>query len=327
MEKQFGYQAESSQKITSKSVLALSICQILLGVAKKGFDIDATRFETLIDALLPTLPESNSWVIANTIWSLGEMKYKLPKQTFRMILDAFVEKISEASPIAVSQVLLGAAKKKYQVNRDTLETLVTHLLDISDRNSDPRGQVMANTIWALGEMDDTLQTSTTQGILDLFMKKLEEAKPINISQVLLGLAKKKFYSDERTIKLLVETLLSHRTEVNPQAIANSIWALGENGATLSNDVFDCVLRMFLEKLPQAEPDDISQVLVGVTKKGFDIERDVLEKLIAHLLQSYQPDRDRKAAGVSLWAVSKLKKGLPVEMIMSLKNKARINFSM
>jgi hypothetical protein len=40
---------------------------------------------------------------------------------------------------------------------------------------------------------------------------------------------------------------------------------------LSDDLFERLLNLFLDELTRAQPDDISQVLVGVAKKGFDID--------------------------------------------------------
>jgi hypothetical protein len=350
LEKQFNYRKKgrdtttttttTSAKISSKELLAKSICQILLSIAKTEFDIDGDRLKTLVAHLLPTFQERDkSWVIANTVWALGEMKITLPKETYATILESFVSKLDEASPIAVSpiavsQVLLGVAKKGIRVEGRVLESLVNHLL--STGNETPKDpQVLANTMWALGEISTSLPEDMTRDILNLFVKKLKEANPINISQVLLGLSKKNFHStDKETIQLLVEAFLSQARGVRgkgtttPQAIANSIWALGEGSVGeeefLSDDLFERLLNLFLDELTRAQPDDISQVLVGVAKKGFDIDESVLQRLISHLLARYEPSRDQTAAGVSLWAVSKLKKKvlLPPQMIRSLKVKAR-----
>lgn len=114
--------------------------------------------------------------------------------------------------------------------------------------------------------------------------------PGEFSPVLVGLARARVVLEGRQLQLLVQALLQQLPHASATAVGNSVWALGELGAQLSQGSMRRILRRFTQPsvLSTARPRDIQNVMSAAAAHGCTLSKQQVGQLLAQLRGIWLP---------------------------------------
>jgi hypothetical protein len=291
---------------------------LLHGLTKKDYKVQGAVLNKLIDHVLLHRHYCDIQTVSHLIWSLGTIESDgsgVSSEATADLLDVFLPMLPEARPFAVLRVLQGLASNSHDVDMgDRLEKILDHVLTHESEYDQKR---LAAVIWAFSNIDSaTVSNARMQDLLHSFLPKLGEAEPKTISSVLSGLAKRDFSMDEHTLNKIIEQILSDDSRFQAQSIAYVLLVAGRLREQIPTSVTQRLLDCFLSKLEGATPKDVSTVLDGMSKKGFDIEESDLNQLVDHLL-SKVTDTDTRSLSTTLWVLGCMWHTVPVEKTQAL----------
>ena len=267
----------------NKEVINSDNLSFILRRVRRYYPLDEEAHEEGMKILGEKIEELNAvglspYHISGILWSWS---VKLPGEIRTKLVDSLCEKIDEATFIDVSQALNGLAKQKYDIESGNLEIIGRKLL-----SKDCGMQSISNSLWGFARMSHNLPQTTYYGFLENFMHRIEDAKPIAISQ-LFDFAAKKMDLDGDTVETLIEHALSMPKECTSRVLAKILLDLSLMGSgKISKERQRELLSLFLAKINEdSEPAriyDIQNVLSAAAGGSIEIEGEDFRVIFRHL---------------------------------------------
>jgi hypothetical protein len=272
-----------------KDALPLNVSQVLVGCAHKGHQVDGPSLEKMMELLISSDSDNIVQSIANSTRALGYMNHQLPPGLTQALFDVFLKNLSEANQFAVCQVFVGSQNiKGFEPDLSFSEKLIDRFLSCPPSffkvppNKDVIG--VAKIIKRLAELEHELPGHMFKSLFSILHNNLEMIELNNVCAILLGVSMVgSEHMEDTLLEALVDRVLED-SETNLQHLTNTVLALGRMSDRVPPAKFQALVDRVSSKDLDAKllPIHISQVLLGASNRGFDIDGKVLERFLDRL---------------------------------------------
>ena len=287
-----------------------TIANILWGLAKMHWKMDAALKRDMLGAVQRQLHAFNQQDIANTLWALAKMGVDMDAALKRDMMGAVQRQLHAFSPQGIANTLWALAT----MGVDMDASLKRDMLQAVQRQLHAFNQQdIANTVWALATMGVDMDATLKRDMLQAVQRQLHAFNQQNVANTVWALAKMGVDMDATLKRDMLQAVQRQLHAFNQQEIANTVWALAkmvvDMDAALKRDMMEAVQR----QLHAFNPQEIANTVWALAKMGVDMDATLKRDMMGAVQRQLHVFNPQDIAN-TVWALATM----GVDMDASLK---------